>query len=182
VVLNGCQTGVRDWRAVDEGMGLMSAFLVRGAALILATQWRVHDYCAAEIVTSFLTEFLRNNVPPTAALRRAVRRARALSADEIERRCTEALRLFRPERMYPHEVARIHKQAALAALWSGKESLVRQHGPQAVRALRDVEAVEETEELEGALAGGTPRADPSRSNRYEDPVYWAAFQLIGRVT
>src|SRR3954447_18725042 len=34
-ILNGCQTGLRDLRAVDEALGLMSAFLLRGASLVL---------------------------------------------------------------------------------------------------------------------------------------------------
>src|SRR5204863_8946019 len=54
VILNGCETGSRDTRAVDEGMGLMSAFLLRGASLVMSTLWPIDDAVAAEVVLTFL--------------------------------------------------------------------------------------------------------------------------------
>src|SRR5262249_43987409 len=71
VVLNGCQTAVPDLRALDEGLALMNAFLVRGAGLVLATQWSVFDGPAAVMVTTFLSELLDNGVSDAEALRRS---------------------------------------------------------------------------------------------------------------
>src|SRR5262249_32652732 len=80
VILNGCQTSVRDWRAADEGMGLMTTFLLRGAGLVLATQWSVLDAIAAEMTLTFVDEF-RSGTAPTEALRKAQQAARALTPD-----------------------------------------------------------------------------------------------------
>src|SRR5262249_54196047 len=82
VILNGCQTSVKDWRAEDEGMGLMSAFLLRGAGLVLSTMWSVVDACAAEVVLQFLGELIDQGKPPVEALREAQRRARGLTWEE----------------------------------------------------------------------------------------------------
>src|SRR5262249_9804954 len=68
-LLAACGTGARDFRARDECMGLMTAFLLRGAGLVLATQWSVIDYCAAEFVLFFLEQVLDRHSPPAMALR-----------------------------------------------------------------------------------------------------------------
>jgi CHAT domain-containing protein/tetratricopeptide (TPR) repeat protein len=141
VVLSGCETGARDWRAVDEAMGLMSAFLMRGAGLVLATQWSVEDASAAELVVTFVSELLVGGAAPAEALRRAQRRARTLTAAQVQAREDELLRQLRQT-----DPAGADK--------------VRRRG-----ALRDLCKV--------ADEGPTP---------YDHPVYWAAFQLVGRVT
>lgn len=82
VVLNGCQTAVRDARAYNEGMGLMTAFLLRGASFVLATQWAVEDRCAAEFVLAFLEQVLERGASPTQSLRAAQRKVRGLRSEE----------------------------------------------------------------------------------------------------
>ena len=49
----------------------MTAFLLRGASLVLATQWSVEDRCAADLALSFLEQLLDHGLPPTQALRLA---------------------------------------------------------------------------------------------------------------
>src|SRR5207247_2609648 len=87
VILNGCQTSVRDVRAHDEGLGLMTAFLLRGASLVLATQWSVVDGCAFAFVLSFLEQVLEKGQSPTDALRHAQRHVRGLTFDDLLHRC-----------------------------------------------------------------------------------------------
>jgi tetratricopeptide (TPR) repeat protein/CHAT domain-containing protein len=179
VVLNGCQTAVRDWRAVDEGMGLMSAFLLRGAGLVLATQWSVLDHCAAEMVTTFLEALVNRGVSPTDALRLAQQRARTISPREIEERCEEVLQLF-PEQQYPCEAAQIHTLATKAARNAGRWAGAREHGPRAEALPRPAGG---KAERVGALSReGCWTRNPERGGDYDDPLYWAAFQLVGRVT
>lgn len=143
VVLNGCQTAVRDWRAVDEGLGLMTAFLLRGASLVLATQWSVIDHCAAELVASFLTGLVTAGASPTEALRQAQRWVRDVTPARIVERCGQVAALF-PADENPHEAAKVEamKQAAARGMAS----------------------------------------DPGQGGFYDDPIYWAPFQLVGRVT
>ncbi|HEY1189101.1 MAG TPA: CHAT domain-containing tetratricopeptide repeat protein, partial [Gemmata sp.] len=105
VVLNGCQTGVKDRRAVDEGLGLMTAFLLRGAGIVLATQWNVPDHFAARVVTAFAEE-LTAGALPTAALARAIGAARRLSAADVSEDAG-AVALRFPADRHPFEAARV---------------------------------------------------------------------------
>jgi CHAT domain-containing protein len=179
VVLNGCQTGVRDWRAVDEGMGLMSAFLLRGAGLVLATQWSVLDHCAAEMVITFLTQLVDQGKSATEALCLAQQRARSITPQEIEARCQEVLQAGGPA-LSSQEAAQIHRLAALASRWAGHGAEMRQHGKQAALAFQRAGAEDEAQAVEMLLRDGS--VQPVGGGAYDDPIYWAAFQLVGRVT
>jgi hypothetical protein len=92
VVLNGCQTAVRDARSLDESMGLKTAFLLRGASFVLATSWSVADRCAADLALSFLDRLLAGDCSPTRALRQAQRTVRGLSLDDVLHRQEEVER------------------------------------------------------------------------------------------
>jgi CHAT domain-containing protein/tetratricopeptide (TPR) repeat protein len=68
VVLSACETGLAD--SGDERVGLVRAFLVAGAARVLASLWPVDD----EITAGFMAHFygaLRTGDPAALALRRA---------------------------------------------------------------------------------------------------------------
>lgn len=68
VVLSGCETGLAENGAGDERIGLVRAFLVAGAARVLASLWPVDD----EITASFMSQFygaLCHGSAPAAALR-----------------------------------------------------------------------------------------------------------------
>ena len=88
VVLNGCETGVRDQRAVDEGLGLMAAFLLRGAGGVLATRWRVNDCCAAELAVAFVN-YWTAGAGPAKALQLARNKVRDLTPEVVLDRCDE---------------------------------------------------------------------------------------------
>lgn len=179
VVLNGCETGRSDFRSLDDAMGLMTAFLLRGAGLVLSTMWSVDDHCAAEVVTAFLDELLRNRASPPLALRRAQARVRGLRPADLSMREGQLLASF-PREEHPHEAASIHRRAAMRCLSAGRHREAAEHGRRAAEALRfagDPDAAEAVLRLATAPSRGRPREDD-----YDHPIYWSAFQLIGRVT
>jgi tetratricopeptide (TPR) repeat protein/CHAT domain-containing protein len=187
VILNGCETAERDWRAVDEGMGLMTAFLLRGASLVLATQWSVVDACAAEMVLTFTRELLRKGTSPTDALRQAQARARALTAEEVLARCDDVLKQF-PADAAPEEAAKVEALAAWVCRRAGLASLAREHGEKAERLLRRLHRDAEADRIAALTRSGRAGVEECRLGSpgldrpvFGHPVFWSAFQLIGRV-
>ena len=69
VVLSACETGSAELASGDEMVGLVRAFLVAGAARVLASQWPVDDEITSEFMVQFYGELMRGQ-PPAAALRR----------------------------------------------------------------------------------------------------------------
>ena len=61
VVLSACETGVADIAAGDESVGLVRAFLVAGAARVLASQWPVDDAVTADFMAAFYTALAGGN-------------------------------------------------------------------------------------------------------------------------
>lgn len=160
-------------------MGLMTAFLLRGAGLVLSTMWSVDDHCAAEVVTGFLDELLRNRASPSLALRRAQARVRGLRPEDLTMREGQILASF-PREEYPHEAASIHRRAALRCMGAGRHREAAEHGRQAAEALRFAGDPDGADAIL-RLAAGPSRHRP-REDGYDHPIYWSAFQLIGRVT
>jgi tetratricopeptide (TPR) repeat protein len=68
VVLSACETGLADLGSGDEMVGLVRAFLIAGAARVLASLWPVDDAVTALFMTSFYGA-LRHGQAPAAALR-----------------------------------------------------------------------------------------------------------------
>jgi CHAT domain-containing protein len=93
VVLNGCQTSVPDWRAVNEGMGLMTAFLLRGAGVVFSTQWSVLDMCAAPMVITFAQQ-VRQGASPATALKTAQKQLRETKVRDMLDRMREVQNCF----------------------------------------------------------------------------------------
>lgn len=178
VILNGCETGRSDYRSLEDVMGLMTTFLLRGAALVLSTAWSVDDCCAAEMVTCFLDELLRHRASPSMALRQAQARVRALRPEDLSRRERQLLQEF-PRDEFPHEAASIHRRAAMRCVRSGRYVEAADHGRQAAEALR---LAGDPFAAEAILAwSSTPPRMPAQKG-YDHPIFWSAFQLIGRVT
>jgi len=70
VVLSACETGLAEQGNGDEMVGLVRAFLVAGAARVLASLWPVDD----EITSLFMANFhgaLCRDLTPAASLRLA---------------------------------------------------------------------------------------------------------------
>lgn len=70
VVLSACETGLAEHGSGDEMVGLVRAFLVAGAARVLASLWPVDDEITALFMASFYGALCRGDAP-AAALRLA---------------------------------------------------------------------------------------------------------------
>jgi CHAT domain len=70
VVLSGCETGLVDGAGGDEQVGLVRAFLVAGAARVVASLWPVDDEVTGQFMARFLVALSRG-IPPAQALRLA---------------------------------------------------------------------------------------------------------------
>jgi CHAT domain-containing protein len=187
VLLNGCETGARDQRADDEGMGLMSAFLLRRASLILATQWSVQDPCAAEIVTQFVHAYRNEGKSPAEAIRIAVKATRGLKHDEIDRRRAELISVFPPSK-HPFESTKLYFQDIIAKLGKGEVEQARSTATSLISRLERMldEGTETGKWASGMIATirktvENGQAYGTSEYPYDDPVYWSAFHLVGRI-
>jgi CHAT domain-containing protein len=70
VVLSACETGLAQGGAGDEMVGLVRAFLVAGAARVVASLWAVDDELTAQFMSHFFAELARGR-GPAASLRTA---------------------------------------------------------------------------------------------------------------
>ena len=68
VVLSACETGLADHGSGDENIGLVRAFLVAGAARVLASLWPVDDAITAGFMSQFYRALCQGSAP-AAALR-----------------------------------------------------------------------------------------------------------------
>ena len=75
IVLSACETALHEQGGGDEMFGLTRAFLVAGAARVVASLWSVDDATTAELMSDFYGG-LRRGQPPAAALRLAQLAAR----------------------------------------------------------------------------------------------------------
>lgn len=66
VVLSACETGGFDLAVGDESVGLVRAFLVAGAARVLASQWPVDDAVTGELMARFYTALAAGKTPAAA--------------------------------------------------------------------------------------------------------------------
>ena len=66
VVLSGCETGVHDLGSGDETVGLVRAFMVAGAARVVASLWPVDDVVAAVFMARFYASLRHGDAPATA--------------------------------------------------------------------------------------------------------------------
>lgn len=78
VVLSACETGLAD--AGDESVGLVRAFLVAGAARVVASLWPVDDAVTARLMADFYAA-LRAGESPAQALRAAQQALKASTAE-----------------------------------------------------------------------------------------------------
>ena len=70
VVLSACETGLAELGSGDEMVGLVRAFLVAGAARVVASLWPVDDAVTAVFMASYYAALCRGQ-PPAAALQLA---------------------------------------------------------------------------------------------------------------
>jgi CHAT domain-containing protein len=181
VILNGCQTGERDWRAVDEGMGLMNAFLLRGASLVLASQWSVVDACAADMVLTFTDQFLHQGKTAPEALRAAQQSLHQLTTDQILERCAEVLAEF-PDEAAPLEAAKIAVTGLRVCKRANRFDEARAWADRAAACCQRAGLPAEAERLMEIVRSPVAQQVWRGPAGFDHPVFWGAFQLIGRVT
>ncbi len=182
VILNGCETAIPDWRAIDEGLGLMNAFLLRGASAVLATQRIVDDHCAAEMVLSFVRELLAGG-SPAECLQTAHDDVRRLTTEDVLARLAEVRAVF-PAELFPHEAAQLHVQTARAYQTAGKITDARDQSNSAAELLRKLGRSGEARRVEaiGTQPVGSNVGRGGQDGPFDHPFFWSAFQLVGRVT
>lgn len=72
VALSACQTAQSDFqRLSEETLGLLGGFLVAGAAGVIGSLWPVYDESTSTLMAEVWRGYLRHNLEPDEALRRA---------------------------------------------------------------------------------------------------------------
>lgn len=71
VVLSACQTGLGQVIRGEGLIGLTRGFMYAGAPRVVTSLWNVDDAGTAVLMTHFYEGMLRDNLPPSAALRQA---------------------------------------------------------------------------------------------------------------
>jgi CHAT domain-containing protein len=66
VVLSACETGLAELGSGNEMVGLVRAFLIAGAARVLASLWPVDDEITADFMSSFYPALCRGDSPANA--------------------------------------------------------------------------------------------------------------------
>ncbi len=178
VVLNGCETGAKDIRALDEAMGLTTAFLLRGASVVLSTHYSVIDIVASLLMDTF-TQEMRRGTPPTLALRAAQKKVRAMTVGEAVEH-SDKVRAYVKEkvgedsydaRKVEGQLMRLYRRAGdVGAALACLPRIYRKGGESAMnRAKQRLQS----------QAKGNPDYD---KRAFDHPYYWSAFHLSGRMT
>ncbi len=71
VVLSACETALGKEIKGEGIIGLTRGFMYSGAPSVVASLWRVEDRATADLMKRFYQRMLRENLPPSAALREA---------------------------------------------------------------------------------------------------------------
>jgi CHAT domain-containing protein len=66
VVLSACESGLSEQGGGDEMVGLVRAFLMAGAARVVATLWPVDDAATADFMAHFYGALMRGQAPSKA--------------------------------------------------------------------------------------------------------------------
>jgi CHAT domain-containing protein len=161
----------------------MTEAQIRGAGTVLATQWCVNDASAAVFTLHYL-ERLRAGMKPIEAIRKARRRVQSMSDAEVVDTSDKVVSAF-AEDVFPLEAAKSHFQAGIASTWANNEPKAKGHFATASRLLKDNGMDDEAERLASLLK--SPRAalgwlHVNRMARFDHPIHWGAFHLVGRVT
>ncbi len=156
----------------------MTAFLLRGASLVFATQWSVVDGCAAEMVLAFLSETLDHGSPPTLALRRGASAVRQMTLDDLLDRWQDVDSVL-GESSAP-ERGKLQAQIAWLCRRAGRRGEAVHFAEKAAPGLRQAGLSEQADQLLALTHEGGEGVAERES--FDHPIFWGAFQLVGRVT
>lgn len=176
VILNGCETGAKDVRALDEAMGLTTAFLVRGASIVFSTHYSVEDMLVTVMVDEFTAAMQAGN-PPTQALRRAQQKVRTLTVRDALITCHKVKTYLSGKRDTTiHEWRKVHAQLFRLCARAGDIGEAEKH----------VDEAYEGEKRNWFKAWFAEQKKKRRRPNYDEtpfdhPYYWSAFHLSGRV-
>lgn len=177
VLLNACQTGALDLRAVNEGQGLAAPFLSRGASVVFSTQWSVLDLCAAPMVLTF-AEQMRGGATPAAAMKTAQTLLRQTSLRAMLNRMKDVEGTFEPG---TPEWAQVMAQRAWLCLRGGLHDEARTAATRAASPLRAAGLDAQAALLVARTTEAAQNNAPAWIQNFDNPVFWGAFQLVGRV-
>lgn len=175
LILSACQTAILDLRgARDEVYSLAAGMIQAGAQAVLASLWSVDDKASYLLMVRFVQEWLPQweQEPPVAALVRAQRWLRTVTHYELQAWYATSLPLIAIEERRKAGSAKPEYDPSQEEekVWANTPKLiaVRGHGyryeiDEAIHLVR----AEAREQI-------NPDACP-----YADPIYWAAFQMIG---
>ncbi len=142
---------------------------------MLATQWRVLDACAAQLVTTFTRAVKQEHLPLTAALRKAQESVREMTVGQARAQCKEAQKLT--DAGSPDERKVFAQMAMLCARACDYGEALRW----ALRAQGD-ETPSEGSDWFAHWLKTQPQGKPNYDAKaFTHPIYWSAFFLVGRV-
>ena len=183
VVLGACETGLGELQG-SELVGLARSWLYAGARAVIVTLWEVNDLATA-LLMQILHRCLHGGMPTAIALKQAVDELRQVTVQQALDFCTDALAGF------PRQSK--EEQAAYATLLCRKGDVLAVGGAytgatntytRAVEIFRITGYTSQAEKLEeiasqyALLASDAEEFQPKLCI-FDNPKYWAAFEVIG---
>ncbi|GAA3826860.1 CHAT domain-containing protein [Streptomyces phyllanthi] len=165
LVLSACQTAAADWGgARDEVRNLAAAMMQAGAQAVLGSLWAVDDRATYLLMTRFAQQWLpaMSTHPPSWALAGAQHWLRTVTNAQLS---TWESAITPPGTGAPR--TRVARLAADLGLNTAPVGVLR--GRRARLTDGDAQLV----------VRFTARHDDPSARPYEDPFYWAGFQLLG---
>jgi len=175
LILSACQTAILDLRgAYNEVRSLAAGMLQAGADAVMAALWPVDDKATYLLIVRFAQEWFpcMEYEPPAAALGRAQHWLRTVTNRKLREWDTTMLPIPTLQERY-----KVDPNVAASNLW---EEEIHEHANIGklvkVRWRGNRYGADKAESLTRAVAErrGDPDACP-----YEDPFYWAGFQITG---
>ena len=169
LILSACQTAILDLRgASNEVRSLTAGMIQAGVRAVLASLWSVDDRATYLLIVRFAQEWFPKMTEelPSAALARAQHWLRNVTNDELQH--------WEATSLPPLTIQ--EQQAAGAQYLEHDQGHAVLLSPLAVMRGRGTRY--ELQEAESLLHSAVKASNPT-SRPYENPVYWAGFQIIG---